>query len=210
MSLEFIGRLQRELSVTTSAVYETVLAIAERVNRKVHILRFHGQAAKILSQIETVQAALGREIAEHLPAGSFPASKGAFDMQDLEGRLTKSTDRVHHLKQALLELDAKIRELKLEAIHEELLTLQQELSLRSATIERVLISKNCRAIGKSIEELSLPGSVRIVTVFRGPFLVPPSDGFAFRPDDVAIIIGLQTDLEQAAFWFSPSRTAQSA
>jgi len=210
MSLEFIGRLQREFSLTTSAVYETVFAIAERVNRKVHILRLHGQAAKVLSQIETVQAALGREIAETIPARSSPASKGSFDMQDLEGRLTKSTDRVHHLKQTLLELDATIRELKLEAIHEDLLTLQQELSLRSATIERVLISKNCRAIGKSIEELSLPSSLRVVSVFRGPFLVPPSDGFAFRPDDVAIIIGLKTDLEQAAFWFTPSRTAQSA
>ena len=109
-----------------------------------------------------------------------------------------------------LQIDAQIRELKLEAVHEDLLTLQQELSLRSATIERVLISKNCRAIGKSIEELSLPSSVRVVTVFRGPFLVPPSDGFVFRPDDVAIIVGLKTDLEQAAFWFTPSRTAQSA
>lgn len=210
MSLEFIGRLQKELSLTTSAIYETVLAIAERVNRKVHILRLHGQAARTLSQIETVQAGLGREIAASFPLRSSDAGQRSFDIQDLEGRLAKSTDRVHQLKQTLLEIDAKIRELKLEAVHEDLLGLQRELSLRSGTIEQVLISKNCRAIGKSIGELSLPPSLRVVAVFRGPFLVPPSDGFAFRPDDVAVIIGLKTDLEQAAFWFTPSRAAQSA
>ena len=48
MSLEFLGRLQRELSLTGSAVYESVVAIAERVNRKVHVLRLHGQAASLL------------------------------------------------------------------------------------------------------------------------------------------------------------------
>jgi hypothetical protein len=45
MSLEFFGRLQKELSLTGSAIYESVVAVAERVNRKVQVLRLHGQAA---------------------------------------------------------------------------------------------------------------------------------------------------------------------
>ena len=68
MSLEFLGRLQRELSLTGSAVYESVVAIAERVNRKVHVLRLHGQAASLLTQMETVQGELGQQLASLTPA----------------------------------------------------------------------------------------------------------------------------------------------
>ena len=41
MSLELLGRIQQELSITGSAIYETVLALAERANRKVQVLRLH-------------------------------------------------------------------------------------------------------------------------------------------------------------------------
>jgi hypothetical protein len=33
MSFEFFGRLKHELSLTGNAVYESVVAVAERVNR---------------------------------------------------------------------------------------------------------------------------------------------------------------------------------
>ena len=51
MSLELLGRIQQELSITGSAMYETVLALAERVNRKVQVLRLHSHASSVLSQI---------------------------------------------------------------------------------------------------------------------------------------------------------------
>ena len=51
MSLELLGRIQQELSITGSAVYETVLALAERANRKVQVLRLHSQASSLLSQL---------------------------------------------------------------------------------------------------------------------------------------------------------------
>ena len=52
MSLELLGRIQQELSITGSAIYETILALAERANRKVQVLRLHSQASNLLSQIE--------------------------------------------------------------------------------------------------------------------------------------------------------------
>ena len=54
MSLELLGRIQQELSITGSAIYETILALAERANRKVQVLRLHNQASSLLSQIEQV------------------------------------------------------------------------------------------------------------------------------------------------------------
>lgn len=211
MSLEFLGRLQKELSITGSAIYESVLAVAERVNRKVHILRLHGQAARLLTQIETVQGDLGKQIAASSPNNSsIRQDPATFDREGLERQLNHATDRVHRLKQTLLQIDANIRELKLEAIHEDLLTLQRELSIRSASLERVVVASSCRAVDKSLAELSLPSSIRVVTVFRGPFLVAPSEGFTFRTDDIVILLGPDTDLEHVEPWFTPSRKAKSA
>ncbi|HSB44769.1 MAG TPA: TrkA C-terminal domain-containing protein [Nitrospira sp.] len=210
MSLEFIARLQKELSITGSAVYESVMAVAERVNRKVHIIRLHGQAASLLTQIESVQGELGRRIATAFPNRPPAPLDTALLTNDLERSLNQATDRIQQLKQTLIQVDAQIRELKLEAIIEDLLTLQRDLSMRAAAIERMTVPQGARAIGKTVSDLSLPPSVRLVTIFRGPFLVPPSDAFVFRPDDVVIVIGLRAELEQLTEWFSPAHSAKSA
>jgi hypothetical protein len=89
MSFEFFGRLQKELSLTGNAVYESVVAVAERVNRKVHVLRLHGQAASLLTQIETVQGELGQQLAGAL-SRHFPARPSA-SPSDVERTTTPRT-----------------------------------------------------------------------------------------------------------------------
>jgi K+/H+ antiporter YhaU regulatory subunit KhtT len=204
MSLEFLGRLQRELSLTGSAVYESVVAVAERVNRKVHVLRLHGQAASLLTQIETVHGELGQQLASALSRNAF--GRPGLSSGDVERTLAQATDRVHLLKQTLVQVDAQIRALKLEAIQGDLLTLQRDLSLRAAAIERLSVSAGSKVVGKQVSDLAWPASVRLVTVFRGPFLLPPADAFVFRADDIVIAIGLRTDLDQIAGWFAAART----
>lgn len=210
MSLEFIGRLQKELSLTGSAVYESVLAIAERVNRKVHILRLHSQAASLLSQIETVQGDLGRRLVGAIPDQLSASRAATVSPADIDRVLQQALGRIQNLKQTLVQVDGQIRELKMETIHEDLLRLQRDLSFRSAALDRLLVAQGSPAVGKSLADLALPSSARLVTVFRGPFLIPPSDAFVFRPDDIAIVIGLRTDLDQVALWFAPARKAVSA
>jgi hypothetical protein len=210
MSLEFMGRLQKELSLTGSALYESVVAIAERVNRKVHILRLHSQAANLLSQIESVHGDLGRRLVSAIPDKSSSIRGMQSSPGDLERALDQGFTRIQDLKQTLLQVDGQIRELKMETIHEDLLTLQRDLSLRSAALERILVAQGSPVVGKSLAELSLPSSIRLVTVFRGPFLIPPSDTLLFRPDDIVIAIGARTDLDQLASLFVPARKAKSA
>ena len=206
MSFEFFGRLQKELSLTGSAVYESVVAVAERVNRKVHVLRLHGQATSLLTQIETVQGELGQQLAAGLSRNAL--GRPMLSPSDVERTLNHATDRVHLLKQTLLQVDAQIRALKLEAIQGDLLTLQRELSLRGAAIERLAVSQGAKAVGTQVSDLAWPPSVRLVTVFRGPFLIPPTDGFVFRTDDIVIAIGLRADLDQIAGWFTAARTGK--
>ena len=204
MPLELLGRIQQELSITSSAIYETVLAIAERVNRKVQVLRLHGQAASLLSQIEQVHGELGYQIAT-LCARRPPFShESTLPSDQLDRLLSQAGERIQQLKRTLLGVDSRIRELKQETIHHELLTLQQDLSLRTAAIERFPVIQGSPVIGKTLAEMALPPSIRLVTVLRGPFVVPPDDALILRANDVLVVIGLQGDLAKVASSFTPA------
>ena len=210
MSLELLGRIQQELSITSSAIYETVLAIAERVNRKVQVLRLHSQASNLLSQIEQVHGELGYQIAT-LCARRPPFShESTLPSDQLDRLLSHAGERIQQLKRTLLGVDSRIRELKQETIHHELLTLQRDLSLRTAAIERFPVVQGSPVVGKTLAEMALPLSIRLVTVLRGPFLVPPDDALILRVNDVLVIIGLQEDLAKVASSFAPARHAQSS
>ena len=210
MSLELLGRIQQELSITGSAIYETVLALAERANRKIQVLRLHSQASNLLSQIEQVHGELGRQIAA-LCAKRPPFShESTLPSDQLERVLGQAGDRIQQLKQTLLGVDSHIHELKLETIHHELLTLQQDLSLRAAAIERFPVVQGSPVIGRTLAEVSLPVSVRLVTVLRGPFLVPPDNALVLRVDDILVMIGLQADLAQIASEFTQDQRAKRA
>jgi len=205
MSLELLGSIQQELSITGSAIYETVLALAERANRKVQVLRLHSHASSLLSQIEEVHGELGRQIATLCARRPPYSHEPPLRSDQLESVLGQAGDRVQHLKRTLLNVDSQIRELKLETIHHELLTLQQDLSLRAAAIERVPLARGSPMIGRALAEVALPSSVRLVTVLRGPFLVPPDQTLVLHVDDILVMIGLQEDLAQVTSEFTQAR-----
>lgn len=206
MSLELLGRIQQELSITGSAIYETVLALAERANRKVQVLKLHSHASSLLSQIEEVHGQLGRQIATLCARRPPYSHESPLRSDQLESVLGQAGDRVQHLKRTLLTVDSQIRELKLETIHHELLTLQQDLSLRAAAIERLPLARGSPMIGRTLAEVALPSSVRPVTVLRGPFLVPPDQTLVLRADDILVMIGLQEDLVQVTSEFNQTRS----
>jgi len=206
MSLELLGRIQQELSITGSAIYETVMALAERTNRKVQVLKLHSQASTLINQIEQVHGDLGRQIATLCAKRPFESGVSLPLSDELDQALGQASSRVQQLKQTLFPVDSQIREVKLETIHQELLTLQQDLSLRAAAIERVTVVRGSPLIGRALAEMTLPSSIRLVTVLRGPFLIPPDTGLVLRADDILVVIGLQADLEQLASEVIPARS----
>ena len=208
MSLELLGRIQQELSISGSAIYETVLGLAERANRKVQVLRLHRQASSLLSQIEQVHGELGREISALYSRRPPYSHESNLPSDKLGHVLSQAGDRIQQLKHTLLSVDSHIRELKLETIHHELLILQQDLSLRTAAIERFLVAQGSPIIGRTLAEVALPASVRLVTILRGPFLVPPDVALVLRVDDVLVMIGLQADLAQVVSEFTQARNAK--
>lgn len=207
MSLELLGRVHKELSITGSAVYEAILAIAERINRKVQIIRLHWQASALLERMDRVTGDLGQELVDHVSRRFLTRAQPESYLSSLDNLLNRAASRVHELKQSLIQIDAQIRDLKLEAIHQDLLRLQRDLSLRSAGIERIIIGRSAMAVGQPVSACPRTASIHIATILRGPFLLPPGDDLIFRADDIVVLIGLQSDLDQLTAWFIGSRNA---
>jgi len=202
MSLELLGRVHKELSITGGAFYEAILAISERVNRKVQIIRLHWHASTLLQRMEHLTGEVGQQIVDQVSRRFLARNQPDSTLSTLDATLTHATVRVHELKQLLVQVDAQIRELKLEAIHDDLLRLQRDLSLRSAGIERLTITRGAAAVGQSISAMPRSSSVHIAAILRGPFLLAPAEELVFRSDDIVVLIGIQSDLDQFVTWFT--------
>jgi Trk K+ transport system NAD-binding subunit len=211
LSFELLARFRKELSLTGSALYETIVAIAERVNRKVQVLRLHGQATTILNHIHVNHRDIGRRMADLAGTPiSVPASDARSTILPLDDVIRAAADRIKGQRAALQLIESHIRDLKAELAQEELLTIQRELSMRDAAIERVVVAQGAAVIGHPIGEFDLPVTTRIAAVFRGPFLLPLSDSLTLRPDDIVILTGLRHDLSHWLPYFQKAVASKTA
>jgi hypothetical protein len=194
MTAEFLRRIRKEFRLTASGIHETVLAIAERVNRKVQILKLHWQAASLANQIEHLHQQLGASLcavlAPHDTHAAHDISQGT-----TEQHLAEIASRVRLLKKELLQVDPRVRQIESEALREDLLTLERDLFLRSATIERLRVAHGAPASGCTVGQLGLPASVRLVVVLRGPSMILSFDTVVLRPGDTVILLGPRDDLK---------------
>lgn len=205
MRFDFLNRLQKELSITGTALHETILAVSERVNRKVQILRLHWQASSLLERIDEVAQETGQQLVVQIGRRSSERLLSDADLSDVDNTVTRATVRIQALKQSLIELDVQIRQLKMETIHEDLLRLQQDLSQRSAGIERIMIPQGSAAIGQRLSEVPRSSSIHVATVMRGPFLLAPAEDLTFHPGDIVVLMGAQTELDHLTVWFTRRR-----
>jgi K+/H+ antiporter YhaU regulatory subunit KhtT len=205
MTFELLGRIHKELSITGHAFYETILSISEQVNRKVQIIRLHWQASALLQQIDDVTAKIGEQIAKQVSDRLLYQNQPNSVISVMDQMLTDALSRVQELKQSLIGVDAQIRELKIEAVHQELLSLQRDLTLRSGGIERLTVVRGAAAVGQPLSALPHAPSAYVAAILRGPFLLAPTNDLLFRPGDIVVLIGAQTELDQLLFWFTGQR-----
>jgi K+/H+ antiporter YhaU regulatory subunit KhtT len=196
MTIEFLRRIRKEFTLTARGTHETVLAIAERVNRKVQILRLHWQAASLCDEIERLQQHLGAELCTVLATHDGGPTHAALP-GPTEQRIAETASRVRTLKKELLQVDPQVRQIESEALREDLLNLERDLFLRSATIERLRVAQGAPAIGCAIGQLGLPSSVRVAAVLRGPALLLNFETAMFRPGDTVILLGTRDELKTA-------------
>lgn len=207
MTFELLSRVHKELSITGHAFYETILSISELVNRKVQVIRLHWQASILLQQIDEVAAKVGQQIVAQVSERLLYQNHSDSVVGAIDQMLADTTSRVQELKQSLIGVDAQIHELKIETVHQDLLSLQHDLALRSGGIERLTIVRGAAAAGQPLSALPLysPSSAYVAAVFRGPFLLAPTNDLLFRPGDIVVLIGAQAELDQAVPWFTGQR-----
>ncbi len=212
MTHEFFSRMRKELVLTEHTLYETILAISERINRKVQILQLHWQATTISNRVNNLYQDLGAHVCLALSAHTaLDERPPGVDSVAFSRKLSVASETAIQLKETVRKVDNLIRELKLETIQEDLLKVQQDLAIRSAALERVVVARGAPADGHTLASLHLPSATRIVAVLRGPFLVPPADeSFIFRADDVIIVVGLQDDLSRLLPLFTARRSLKTA
>lgn len=205
MTFELLGRVHKELSITGHAFYETILSISELVNRKVQIIRLHWQASTLLQQIDDVTAKVGQQIASQVSDRLLYQTRPESVVGVIDQMLADAMSRVQELKQSLIGVDAQIRELKIETVHQDLLSLQHDLALRSGGMERLTVVRGAAATGQTLSALPQYSSAYVAAVLRGPFLLAPTNDLLFRPGDIVVLIGVQTELDQLASWFTGQR-----
>jgi hypothetical protein len=194
MTAEFLYRIRKELTVTATAVREAVIAVAERVNRKVQILQLHYQADQVSDRMRSLQQEVGVRLATLLGDGG--PSGDPFALGQIEPVLAEAAAQLRGLKKELGQIDKRIGQIELETVRDELFQIHADLAMRSAVLRRVVVAAGSAAVGQTVSALPLP-SGRVAAVLRGSALLTDLDGVALQAGDVIVMVGLEEDLAAA-------------
>jgi hypothetical protein len=206
MTTEFLQRIRKEIKITLTGLHEIIIAISERANRKVQILKLHGQASSIGRQIDVVRQETGALLASLRLQSNDPGGP-PLDLLETETRLSGAAARLRLLKHELTQVDALVRELETEALQEELLRIQHDLVTHAAAVERVVVARGAQAAGRLVGQLGLPPCVRVAAVLRGPVLLADLEAVTLRAGDVIVLLGPRADLKSIRPNFSAQQRA---
>lgn len=206
MTTEFLHRIRKELTITLTGLHEVVIAVSERVNRKVQILKLHWQASAVDQQIEAIHQKIGEQIiALFTQEGSAPARES--QRHELERLWAEATSRIRVLQNDLVQVEALMRELEAETLRETLLKLQHDLFTRAVSLERVVVSHGAAASGRSAVQLGLAASTHVVALLRGTTLLTQPETIALHPGDIVVLIGRREDLQTDMLTFTQRQRA---
>jgi K+/H+ antiporter YhaU regulatory subunit KhtT len=198
MTASIASHIAKEIKITAQALRESIIAVAERVNRKIQVLILHWRVGTLHEHIDRTYQTLGSHLCLLLSQQlretdmQSPVVGSETDMIFCE-----SVTRVRTAKQELREIDMVICELETETLREDLAMLQHDLSVRSAMIRRVVVERDAMAVGRSMVQLGLPSTVRVAAVLRGPALIPGPDQAELRRGDIIVLVGPRTDLQRS-------------
>jgi regulator of replication initiation timing len=195
---DILSRLHLKVACLIRGLEQTVLAIAERVDREVQALKLQWQTTSLRNQIERLYQDLGFEVCASLAS---PHQRLSDLAPPLSQRLADTAAHIRSLKQELMELEPELRQIESEALHEALLALERDLVRRSAALERLRVVQGASASGCLVHELGLPPSVKVAAILRGPALILDAETVRIKPGDTVVLIGLQDALKRVRSLF---------
>ena len=191
---DLLQRLTKEAKVTVAGIRESVLAIAERVNRKTQTLRLHWQASTLIRQMDNVSRSVGQTLCDLVAPSHTTGTIMSITHTTANTRLLEAATTARFLKQELMHVEESIRELEVEVLHEDLIKIQRDFLSRSAGLSRLVVAPDSSAVGLSLAQLNLSETTRVVALLRGPTLLSCAAEIPIRAGDIVILVGSQAEL----------------
>lgn len=197
MNFDFFGRLQRELRITVATLEETVLAVAEQVQRKVRLLRLHWQAAQIQEQIALVHRGIGQTVAAAIPrAPGRRLTSENLDESMLTAALARGQEQIRVLKAQMLHTDSRIQVLRAEAMRDDLKECLRDLEARGWAFEYVTLRDGMPLVGRHLGDLMAAPNLCPLGLLRGQSVLPVDPALVLRADDRLWLMGTPEALTQ--------------
>lgn len=171
----------RTLSISFDGAKEAVMAVAERVARRVQVTKLQLQAEDAETRLKQAYEALGQNLYTAHAIRSPETAK-------IDSTLPLCED-IRAEQRALQEIRDRLASRYDDVLILPLIRLQEDLQAGGGTIERVTITPNAQADGKSLDEVTFPESVLIVLIRRHDSLIIPSAQMILRAGDQVTIIG---------------------
>lgn len=206
---DLLQRLTKEAKVTVAGTRESVLAIAERVNRKTQTLRLHWQASTLMRQMENVSRNVGQILCDLVAPSHSTGMMTSISHMTANTRLLEAAATARSLKQELMHVEESIRELEVEALHEDFIKIQRDLISRSAGLSRLVVAPDSSAVGLSLAQLNLPETTCAVALIRGATLLSCAAEIPIRAGDIVILVGPQAELPGIGARFISRRESES-
>jgi hypothetical protein len=200
MISDFLSRIHQEATVSATGLRESLVSVADRVNRKIQIMKLHAQSSSIESQIVAHYVNLGTALVEHLP--SEPAGRRALflpaNTAAAEPRLASAASQVQRLRRELQRLAHSITEIETDNLTDTLLRMHRDLSTREAAVERSVVPPRSAVAGLSARDFETSTQTRLVALCRGPALLTSFEHVALAAGDVMFFLGPRTKVRAAA------------
>ena len=182
-------KIPKPLRLRMEGVRESIIAISERVSRKVQILSLHWKSATIQKELDAVHQMVGARL-----SGLLDDRDSRYRVQDdiraqAQGILSEGVAQARILKKELAAVEGLIGDLEQETLADDLLKIQHDLALRRSSLVRIPIEPGTMAADRSIDDLSLSANIRAVALMRGPVLLLNLDQVSLRPGDILMVMG---------------------
>jgi K+/H+ antiporter YhaU regulatory subunit KhtT len=187
--MNLLRSAHRTWALGLDGLREALMAMAERVASRVHFSKLQLRADDAETRLQQSYEALGQCLYNSRRQGSHDASS--------VDAVLPLTARIRHEQQLLQELHDRLASHYDELLSIPLARLQEDLKEGGGTVERVTISPGAQADGKSLSELALPMTVRLVALRRGQTLLIPSGSLTLQAGDDLTVLGSRSTLPQA-------------
>ena len=171
----------RALSITFEGVKEAVMAVAERVARRVQVAKLQLHAGDAEARLRQAYESLGQCLYDIHRAKSPDALR-------IDAALPLC-ETIRAEQRTLQSIRDRLTSRYDDVLIVPLIRLQEDLQEGGGTVERVTITPAAPADGKPLSDVPLPESVRIVVIRRGDALLLPTGNLVLKAGDQVTIIG---------------------